>query len=116
LERNKNFEIKLPKTTAEALSINKEIVNTLWANAIAKEMKNVVPAFKIAEDNESVPRCHYFFKCHLILIQRWRTFAGRPGWLVADGYMTKAPVAIIYACGVLRETVMIALTIAALND
>ena len=40
--------------------------NTLWSDAIAKEMTNVKVEFKILDDDESVPRNHQFFKCHMI--------------------------------------------------
>ena len=41
---------------------------------------------------------------------------GRKARLVAGGHMTKAPATITYVSVVLRETVRIALMIAALND
>ena len=58
MKRNEKFGIKLPKTVAEALNIDKENGNTLWADAIVKETKNVMIAFKIVEDDECVPTCH----------------------------------------------------------
>ncbi len=39
------FGIECPKTVEDALELDKQNVNTMWANAIAKEMKNVKAAF-----------------------------------------------------------------------
>jgi hypothetical protein len=36
----------VPKTVKEALDLNKKNGNTLWADVIAKEMKDVRVAFK----------------------------------------------------------------------
>ena len=47
LKRNEKFGIYLPKNIKEALQLDKENGNNLWADAIAKEMKNVKVSFKI---------------------------------------------------------------------
>jgi hypothetical protein len=38
-----------------ALAIDKETGTTSWADAIAKEMKNVRPAFNILEEGSQAP-------------------------------------------------------------
>ncbi len=55
LKRTHKFGIKLPKTIKEALELDKKNGNTLWANAIAKEMKDVCVAFKILVVGQSAP-------------------------------------------------------------
>ena len=50
MKRNEKFGISLPKNVKEALQLDKENGNTLWADAIATEMKNVKVAFKILDD------------------------------------------------------------------
>ena len=45
------FEI--PKTVEHAKQIDKENGNTLWQDAIAKEMRNVRVAFKVLGDDEN---------------------------------------------------------------
>ena len=54
LKKNHNFGIELTNTVAEAHDIDQKNVNTLWANAIYKETKNVNIAFDIMRDGESV--------------------------------------------------------------
>jgi hypothetical protein len=56
----------VPPTLQEALQMDKENGNTVWWDAINKEMKNVRVAFNILEDGESLPPCHTFVKCHII--------------------------------------------------
>ncbi len=51
LKRTHKFGIDLPKTVKEALALDHAHGNTLWAAAIAKEMKNVCVAFKILAYN-----------------------------------------------------------------
>ena len=50
LKRNKKFRISLPKNIKEALQLDKENGNTMWADAIATETKNVKVSFKILND------------------------------------------------------------------
>ena len=57
----------MPKTVEEALKLDKENGNTLWYDAITKEMKNVRIAFEEwkGKENEISPRYHNI-KCHII--------------------------------------------------
>jgi hypothetical protein len=41
LKRTHKFGIELPKTVQEALALDKKNGNTLWADAISKEIKNI---------------------------------------------------------------------------
>ncbi len=41
LKRTYKFDIECPKTVEDALELDKYNGNTMWADAIAKEMKNV---------------------------------------------------------------------------
>ncbi len=47
LKRTHKFGIECPKTVEDALELDKHNNNTMWANAIAKEMKNVRVAFDL---------------------------------------------------------------------
>ena len=115
LKRIEKFGISLPKNVKEALQLDKENGNTLWADAIATEMKNVKVAFKILDDGEMAPRYHQFVKCHLIFDNKMENLR-KKARLVAGGHMNTAPAAVTYASVVWRENVRIALTLAALND
>ena len=98
-----------------AIEIDKECGNTLWQDAIAKEMANVKVAFKVLLDGAKEPVRHQYIDCQLIYEIKLDGFR-RKAQLVAAGHMTKTPVVMTYASVVSRETVCIALTIAALND
>ena len=89
--------------------------NTLWADAIAKEMRNVHVAFRILPKGETAPGGYKKIPCHMIFDVKMTDFA-RKARLVAGGHLTEAPAAMTYARVVSRKTVRIALTIAALNS
>ena len=101
LKRNENFGIAIPNNVKEVLQLDKENGNTLWADAIATEMKNVKVAFKILDDGEMAPQDHQFVNCHLIFDIKMENFR-RKARLVAGGHMTTAPAAVTYAGVVLR--------------
>jgi hypothetical protein len=105
----------LPKTINEALELDKKNGNTFWADAIAKEMKDVCVAFKILLDGQSAPIGYQKIPCHMIFDIKMEDFRCKAK-LDAGGHMTKAPATITYASVVSCKTVRIALLMAALND
>ena len=109
------FGFKIPKTVKQALEIDKEDGNTLWQDAIVKEMANVKVAFKILPDGSKEQVGHQYMDCHLVYKIKLDGFH-RKARLVARGRMTKAPAVMTYASVISRETMHIALTITALND
>lgn len=109
------FGIEVPKTMADAIAIDKRNGNTLWQDAIRKEMNNVRVAFKILEDGESVPPTYQQIRCHLVFDIKQEDFRWKARFVVG-GHMTDASGATNYASVVSRESVHIALTLAALND
>ena len=115
LKRNQKFGIELPKSVEAAYKIDQRNGNTYWADAIAKEMKNVRVAFKILDPVDVVPLDHEFVRCHMIFDVKMEDFR-RKARLVAGGHMTSAPATTTYASVVTRETVRLALMLAALND
>ena len=78
-------------------------------------MEDVKVAFKILKDGEDVPVDYQFINCHMIFDVKMEDFR-RKARLVAGGHMTDPPAAATYASVVSRESVRLALTIAALND
>ena len=78
-------------------------------------MANVRVAFEVLTDEKSVPIGHQFVQCHMVFDINMEDFRHKAR-LVVGGYMTMATTAIAYASVVSRETVRIALMIAALND
>ena len=78
-------------------------------------MANVKVVFKVLPDGAKEPIGHQYMDCHLVYEIKLDGFH-RKAQLVAGGHMTEAPAVMTYASVVSRETVHIALTIAALND
>ncbi len=73
-KRTHKFGIRIPKDVEEAIKIDEENGNTLWQDAIAKEMGNVRVAFKILEDGEVVPVGHQEIRCHLVFDVKMEDF------------------------------------------
>jgi hypothetical protein len=115
LKRTHKFGIEVPKTVKEALALDRKNGNTLWMDAIAKEMKQVCIAFNILPDGHSTPIGYQKIPCHMIFDVKMEDFRQKAR-LVAGGHQTEAPATITYASVVSRETVRLALTIASLND
>jgi Reverse transcriptase (RNA-dependent DNA polymerase) len=114
-KRTHKFGIEIPKTFDDCVRIDKQNGNTLWQDAIRKEMTKVRIAFQALGDEESVPPTFQEIRCHLIFDVKMEDFQ-RKARLVAGGHMTETPASVTYASVVSRESVRIALTLAALND
>jgi hypothetical protein len=79
LKRTHIFGIEVPKTIKEALVLDKKNGNTFWADAIAKEMKDVCVAFKILLDGKSAPIGFQKIPCHTwFLTSKWKIFDAKP--------------------------------------
>ena len=113
-KRTHMFGFEIPKTVADARRIDRENGNTLWIDAIRKEMGDVGVAFDILDDDQSVPPGHQKIKCHLVFSIKMEDLK-RKARYVAGGHETEPPATLTYASVVSRETVRIALTLAALN-
>ena len=107
------FGLRVPKNVAECEAINKENGNTLWMDAVRKEMEAVHIVFKIIGEDEPLPG-YQEIPCHLIFTIKMEDFR-RKARYVAGGHRTKVPAMLTYASVVSRDTVRIALTLAALN-
>ena len=79
-------------------------------------MSKVRVAFQVLEDGNDPPPTFQEMKCHLIFDVKMEDFQ-RKARLVAGGHMTRTMSGTVtYASVVSRESVRIALTLAALND
>jgi hypothetical protein len=104
----------LPKSVQEALQLDQENGNTLWHNAIQKELKNVQVAFKFLSDDEPTTVGYKQIPCHIIFdIKMDFTRKAR---FVAGGHKTDPPSSLTYSSVVSRDSVRIAFLIAALNE
>ena len=109
------FGIECPKTVKQALELDKETGTTFWRDAIEKEMKTVMVAFDILDEDSPKPIGRKFIKCHLVFDVKAGTLQ-RKARFVADGSRTDPPDDCnIYASVVSRESVRLAFLIAGLN-
>jgi hypothetical protein len=115
LKNMHKFGIEVPRSVAEAYALDKKNGNTLRADSIAKEMKNVWIAFKILANGDKVPIGFQHMRCHMIFDIKMEDLH-RKSRLVAGGHMTDAPATTTFASMVSRKTVRIAVTLAGLND
>jgi hypothetical protein len=114
-KRTHKFGIEVPRTVDDAIRLDRENGNTLWMDSVATEMSAVRVAFDILDDGVSEPIGHQFINCHMIFDIKLDGFR-RKARMVAGGHMTEAPAVLTYCSVVSRESVRIALTMAALND
>ncbi len=72
-------------------------------------------AFDILGDGVAPPLDHQYNRCHMVFDVKMEDF-GRKARLVAGGHATRAPATLTDASVMSRETVRIALLLAALNN
>ncbi|KAL7529924.1 hypothetical protein ACHAXR_003227 [Thalassiosira sp. AJA248-18] len=110
------FGIEVPKTVNKALALDKKNGNTLWADVIAKEMKDVKVAFNILPDGEVAPTDYQQILCHMVFDIKMKDFRCKAR-LVAGGDTTDIPKVMPYSSVASQKTVRLALmTLAAPND
>ena len=80
-------------------------------------MRNVHPAFEVFEGQvENIPKDYQFMRCHMIFDVKFGENFRCKARLVAGGHMTDTPNTLTYSSVFSRDSVHIALTIAALNE
>jgi len=109
------FGIEIPRDVEHAYRIDRANGNNLWREAVEQEMKNVRVAFKIVDD-DGVPPGYQQMTCHMIFDVKLGEGFRRKCRMVGGGHKVDTPAHLTYATVVSRETVRIALTIAALHD
>ena len=110
------FGLNVPKSVTEAIAIDCENGDTLWWDAICKEMKNVRIAFEeFKGDKEDIPPGYQFVNCHMIFDINMGEGFRRKARMVNGSHTTEAPASPTYSSIVSRDSVRIALAIAALN-
>jgi hypothetical protein len=111
------FGFKIPKNVTQVLRIDEENGNTLWWDAICKEMCNVRIAFEEWEGLiDDLPPGFQEVKCYMVFDIKMGENFRRKARMVAQGNRTETSTMLTYSSVVSRDLVRIALTIAALND
>ena len=100
------FWLKLPKMVSEVYAIDKKNRNTLW--------ENVKIPFQVIPKGKKPPNGFQYINCHMVLDIKMDF--QRKIDLVVGAQMTHTPDTITYSSVVTRETLCIALTMAALHD
>ena len=86
LKKTHKFGIEVPKYVAQTYVLDKKNVNTLWSDAISKEMKDVSPAFRKLYNGDIVPIGYQRVNCHMIFDVKMEYFR-RKARLVARGHV-----------------------------
>ena len=108
------YGIKISRDVEHAHEIDARNGNTLWRDAIKKEMYNVGVTYEILDEGAHVPHGWQQVTGHLVWDVKM-DFTRKARW-VLDGHKTLDPIGSTYAGVVSRESVRIALTYAALNN
>ena len=109
------YGFEIPKSVERALQIDAENKNTLWRDALARETKNIRVALDIKNSKSEIPIGYQPMECHMIFDIKLDGFK-RKARLVAGGHLVDSSSVMTYAGVVSRDTVRIALTMAALHD
>ena len=113
-KKTHKYGIQIPRTVKEAYELDRINGNTMWGDAINKEMTNNAVGFTILEDDEPLPVGYTLQTGHMIFDVKM-DLTRKARW-VLDGHKTDDIEGSTYAGVVSRESVRIALTYAALHD
>ncbi len=78
-KRTHKFGIRIPHFVEEALQIDKENGDIRWADAMNKEMTNVMVAFKMIGEGTPAPPGYQTIKCHIVFHVKMDNFAYKQG-------------------------------------
>ena len=113
-KKTHKYGIEVPRDVTHARELDRLNGNTLWMDALKKEMYNVGVAFEVLDEGASAPKGWHKVTGHIVWDVKM-DFTRKARW-VLDGHKTPDPEGSTYAGVVSRDSVRIALTYAALND
>ena len=114
--RAHKYGIRMPKSVAEAIEIDKENSNTLWWDAIMLEIKNILTAFELYNGDVQKIVSYQKIKCHFVFDIKLGENFRRKDQVVGGGHVTDPPSSFTYSSVISRDSVKILLLVAALND
>ena len=82
------YGIRIPKSVAEVIEIDKENSNALWWDAIMLEMKNLRPAFEVYDGDVQKLVVYQKIKCHFVFDNKLGKNFRRKAQLVGGGHTT----------------------------
>jgi hypothetical protein len=101
-KQTEKFGIRLPHSVTQAHAVDKAEGNTKWADAVNKEMKNIMVAFDLKGKGVPIPPGHQVIKCHMIFDIKMDNFQYKAR-LVAGGHTSETPPHLTYASVVSQE-------------
>ena len=107
------YGIEVPTEVEHAKELDMQNGNTMWMDAMAKEMYNVVVAFEVLDEREQALNGWKKTTGHLVWDVKME-FTRKARW-VLNGHKIPDPVGTTFAGVVSRESIQIAFTYAALN-
>lgn len=113
-KKSMKFGIMVPGSVEEALELDWKNGNDLWDKAIKKELKNVLVAFKLLEDDELLPVGSKRIPYHIIFDVKFDLT--RKARLVAGGHRNQVPSHATYSSVASRESVRLGFMLAGLNN
>ena len=109
------FGVVVPGSVDEAIKLDEKNGNDFWKNAIVKELKNVIIAFRLLEPDEHLPVGSKEIPYHIVFDVKF-DLTGKAR-LVAGGHRHKdVPARTTFSTVASRDSVRIGFLIAALND
>jgi hypothetical protein len=109
------YSIKIPASVEHANKSDRSNSNTLWKDALAKEMTEVGVAFEVLEEEMKAPIGWSKVTGHLVWDVKM-DFTRKARWVLDGHNKTPNPIRSNYAGVVSRDSIQIAFTYAALND
>ena len=107
------YGIEVPTGVDHAKELDRQNSNTMWMDALAKEMDNVGVAFEVLDEREQAPNGWKKVTGHLVRDVKM-DFMRKARW-VLNGHKMPDPGGSTFARVVSRESVQITFTYAALN-
>ena len=107
------YGVMLPRNAEEAIKLDNENNNTLWQDAIKKELENCEVAFEFLKKGKRPNPDYKQIRCHLIFDVK--ADLTRKARFVAVGHMTDPPSELTYSTVASRDSIRILLLMASLN-
>ena len=114
--RTHKFGVQILMSVQEAKELDHQNGNSLWWEAICKEMKYVRPAFEVwGKGISQIPPSYQQIKCHMVFDVKMGESFRRKARFVAGGHTAETPSTLTYSSVVSRDSVRIIQLVAALN-
>ena len=115
LKKTHKFGIEVPKSIYKAYDLDENNGDTLWANTIVKDTKDVSPDSRKLYNGYIWPIVYQCMKCHMIFDVKMKDLSCKAR-LVTGEHVAEPPSTITYVIIVSRETVRTDLTLASMTD